>query len=167
MTTRLAPLAFIQPRCIDYPYQSWKIRSNSESTVLLDLVTKRVKLQFLIQDQKVTLVGEPLESLEFLYNKPMLPGSLLYALKKSGINLLPEDQDIEQTDLTLKDYEVEDHALEDVSLAVRGFFLKSNKWSSHMGRDKVSFFLRENLEYDEEFQEDQEKGKSRKKTGKR
>lgn len=72
-------------------------------------------------------------------------------MKKSGINLLPEDQDTERADLTLKDSEVEDHALEDVSLAVRGFFLKSNKWSSHLGTDKVSFFLRENLEYDEEF----------------
>jgi hypothetical protein len=59
-----------------------------------------------------------------------LPGSLLYKLQKSGINLLPEDQDIEEAELTLKDSEAEDRAIEDIALAVRGFFIKSSKWSS-------------------------------------
>ena len=51
-------------------------------------------------------------------------------LQKSGINLLPEDQDIEEAELTLKDSEAEDRAIEDIALAVRGFFIKSSKWSS-------------------------------------
>lgn len=59
-----------------------------------------------------------------------MPGSLLYKLQKSGINLLPEDQDIEEAELTLKDSEAEDRAIEDIALAVRGFFIKSSKWSS-------------------------------------
>lgn len=151
MTTRLAPFAFLQPRCIDFPYLSWKIRSIQPHQALLNINTKRVNLQFLLEDQFVQLIGEPLESLEFLYNKPMLPGSLLHALNKSGINLLPEDVDAEEAELVLKDSEVEDRAIEDISLAIRGFFIKSSKWSSQMSADKVSFYLRENIEYDDEF----------------
>lgn len=105
-------------------------------------------------------MGEPLQDLEFMYNKDFLPGSLLYKLQKSGINLLPEDQDIEEAELTLKDSEAEDRAIEDISLAVRGFFIKSSKWSSQVSDEKVVYYMRENLEYDEEFAEDQEKGKA-------
>ena len=58
----------------------------------------------------------------------------------------------------MKDPDAEDRAIEDIALAVRGFFIKSSKWSSSVGEDKVVYVMRENLEYDEEFAEDQEKG---------
>jgi cancer susceptibility candidate protein 1 len=63
----------------------------------------------------------------------------LHQLYKSGINLLPEDCDIEDNEILLKDSEAEDRAIEDISLAVRGFFVKSSKWSSILPEEKVNF----------------------------
>lgn len=103
------------------------------------------------------LVGEEIPDIAHLYRKDHLAGSLLMKLQKSGINLLPEDTDIEEAELTLKDSEAEDRAIEDIALAVRGFFIKSSKWTSQVSDDKVVYYMRENLEYDLEFAEDQEK----------
>jgi len=44
-------------------------------------------------------IGEENTDLEHLFKKEMLPGSLLYELYKSGINLLPEDSDIEESEI--------------------------------------------------------------------
>lgn len=37
VTVRLAPLAFIQSRCVDFPYISWKIRCTSDNVALCDI----------------------------------------------------------------------------------------------------------------------------------
>jgi hypothetical protein len=68
--------------------------------------------------------------------------------------LLPEDIDIEEAELNLKDSDAEDRAIEDIALAVRSFFIRSSKWSSLVSDEKVVYILRENIEYDEEFAED-------------
>jgi hypothetical protein len=39
----------------------------------------------------------------------------------------------------LKEQEAEDRAIEDISLAVRGFFVKSSRWSSQLGEEKVKY----------------------------
>ncbi len=68
--------------------------------------------------------------------------------------MLPEDTDIEEGEMTLKDSDAEDRAIEDIALAVRSFFIRSSKWSSLVSDEKVVYILRENMEYDEEFAED-------------
>lgn len=54
---------------------------------------------------------------------------------------MPEDCDIEDNEILLKDSEAEDRAIEDISLAVRGFFVKSSKWSSLLPEEKVNIIL--------------------------
>jgi len=37
-------MAMLQSRCMDYPYQDWKLRCIEDELALLDLTTKRIKL---------------------------------------------------------------------------------------------------------------------------
>ena len=53
-TTKFAPMAMLQSRCMDYPYQNWWLRCISEDLCLLDLWTKRIKLTFEITPECVT-----------------------------------------------------------------------------------------------------------------
>ncbi len=75
-------------------------------------------------------IGDESQEISHLIKKDFLPGNLLNELYKAGINLLPEDCDAEESEIQLKDYEAENRAIEDISLAIRGFFIKSSKWSA-------------------------------------
>jgi len=55
-TTKFAPMAMLQSRCMDYPYQNWWLRCIKEDTALLDLWTKRVKLVFEITPLTIKLL---------------------------------------------------------------------------------------------------------------
>lgn len=68
----------LQSRCTDYPYNSWKVRSTSVNTALLDIETKRMKLVFEIGDDYVTLLEREEPELQHLVNKPFPPGYLLH-----------------------------------------------------------------------------------------
>lgn len=55
-TTKFAPMAMLQSRCMDYPYQNWWLRCISDEVALLDLWTKRVHLVFEINALSMKLV---------------------------------------------------------------------------------------------------------------
>lgn len=74
-------------------------------------------------------------------------------MKKMGINLLPVDQDYEAAGVSPKDHDSEEKAICDIAQAVISFFVRSHPTSG----SRVIAKLRENLEYDEVFLEDQEK----------
>ena len=46
VTKKLAPMAYIQPRCTDFPYRSWKIRCVENEVAILDIETLRINLTF-------------------------------------------------------------------------------------------------------------------------
>lgn len=101
VTVRLAPIAFIQTRCIDFPYHSWKMRCINEETAICDIQTRRIRLKFQIKSQFCQLlsIGEECSDLDHILKKDILPGTLLFELYKSGINLLPEDCDVEDSEI--------------------------------------------------------------------
>jgi len=43
-TRKLAPMAYLQSRCTDYPYKKWKLRAIENQKALLTISTKRIKL---------------------------------------------------------------------------------------------------------------------------
>jgi hypothetical protein len=99
--------------------------------------------------------------LQTLYAYHQAENKELKSFEKALINLIESVNEMYFYTLSLlilvADYsstDAEDRAIEDISLAVRGFFIKSSKWSSSVGEDKVVYIMRENLEYDEEFAED-------------
>ena len=77
-TLKFAPMAMLQSRCTDYPYQSWKLRCIDQDVALLDLETKRLKLQFQISALELKLVNCDEEALAHLNDKSgFTPGYLL------------------------------------------------------------------------------------------
>jgi hypothetical protein len=101
-TLRLAPLAFIQERCTDYPYSSWKLRCTEEQKAILDIVGKRETFRFEIGTGYALLKDRNEPELSHIVNKKMQPGTLLYELYKCGINLMPTEKDAEVANITKK-----------------------------------------------------------------
>ena len=93
----------------------------------------------------------------------MTPGYLIQEMAKCGILLMPRNEDAELAGITLKDHRAEERAVNDVGLGVRAFHFRSCKWN--MTRDpenpgvpqeNIVMRIRENLEFDMEFEEDYE-----------
>ena len=78
-TRKFAPIAFLQPKTTDFPYDSWYIRCIEDQVALLSIVTKRIKLDIEIHPLFVKLVdnGEKFEELKHLYDVEFHPGILL------------------------------------------------------------------------------------------
>jgi hypothetical protein len=56
-TRKFAPIAYLQPKTMDFPYDSWSIRSIGDQVGLLSLVTKRgLKIRIEIHPRYVKLV---------------------------------------------------------------------------------------------------------------
>lgn len=161
-TTKFAPMAMLQSRCTDYPYQNWWLRCINEDTALLDLWTKRVKLIFEITPLHLRLIECDIPELKHIVDKAFEPGYLLMELRKCGINLMPRDEDAKLAGSLLKERGAEERAIMDVSNAVRAFHFRRAKWNQGVsgeegiGAAQVLLRMRENLEYDREFLEDYE-----------
>jgi len=154
---RLAPLALVQDRCTDYPYASWELRCVEEQKAILDIKGKRQNLRFEIGPSYVMLKNRTEPELSHIVNKKFAPGVLLKELYRCGINLLPVDQDAEVCNIPTKLLEAELKAINEIGFGVRLFYVKSSKWNMALAQDKILVRMRENLEFDEEFAEDQEK----------
>lgn len=163
-TLKFAPMAMLQSRCTDYPYQSWKLRCIENTTALLDLQTKRLNLCFEISPLQLKLIKCDEPSLAHISNKDgFTPGYLLEELAKCGILLMPRNEDAQLAGIELKDRAAEERAIVDVALGVRAFHFRESKWnqsrdSTNAGvpPENIVMRIRENLEYDAEFEEDYE-----------
>jgi cancer susceptibility candidate protein 1 len=159
-TTKFAPMAMLQSRCMDYPYKNWWLRCVSEDVAILDLWTKRIHLVFEIHPLTIKLIDCDIPEVQHLTNTMYLPGYLLFELQKCGINLLPRDEDAKLAGIELKDRGAEELAILDVSNAVRAFHFRKAQWNQGIAgeegisSEQVLIRLRENLEYDRNFLED-------------
>jgi len=114
-------------------------------------------LRFEVTAGKVFLRNKTEPELEHIVDKPFDPTELLYLLRKSGINLLPVDEDAETCNLPLKAIAAEHKAADDISIAAKSFYIQSSKWNCNMDNNQILVKMRYNPECDEEFLEDQEK----------
>jgi hypothetical protein len=103
-TRKFAPIAMLQSRITDFPYQSWKLRCTEETRALLDLETKRLRLCLEITPIEMKLIDCDEPALAHLTNKEGLnPGYLLQELTKCGILMMPRDEDAALAGIELKD----------------------------------------------------------------
>jgi len=156
-TLQLAPFAYLQSRCSDFPYVSWKLRCIQPDIAVLDIQTKRIKLVFEIGADYCKLIDIKESELQRLANKEMTPGILLKELISSGILLVPNDDDFELAGISPKDKDAEERAIWDVVTSVNAYAFRSAKWNHNPAlKDNIVVKIRENLEYDREFFEDYE-----------
>ena len=116
-----------------------------------------MSLRFEVSAGKVFLRGKTEPELAHIVDKALDPTELLYMLRKSGINLLPSDEDAETCNIPLKSLSAEHKAADDISTAAKTFYVASNKWNGSMDQSQILVKMRYNPECDEEFLEDQEK----------
>lgn len=150
-----APMAMVQSRCTDYPYQDWWFRCVEEDKAILTIWTKRLQLIFEITPLFLTFISTPnieTPELNHLKNKPMTPGYLLCELSKCGIHLLPRDEDAQLGGIEKKDRNAEERAIIDVACSVRAFHYRRCKWNQGesaenpgVGSDTIVLRIRENL----------------------
>jgi cancer susceptibility candidate protein 1 len=131
-TTKLAPMAYVVDRCIDYPYKSWYLRCVGENKALLDLVTKRTTFVFEIVPGQVRLIERTDPELAHITNKPFAPGKILQLLQQSGINLLPCAEDAQLCQMQVKKPAAEERALYDIASSVNGFAFRSSVWNKSL-----------------------------------
>jgi len=124
---KLAPMAFLQSRCSDYPYKKWKLRCIANDKAILDIETKRLTLSFEISSMYVKLIERTDSELKDLTDVELSPGFLLLELSKCGIHLMPVDEDAKLGGIQLKNKQTEELAIGDIVNAVRSFALRSAK----------------------------------------
>jgi len=151
-------MAYQVPKNIDFPYKNFKIRCISDEIAILDVQTRRMNLRFEITSGYVYLRDRKEPELQHFVDEPFEPSDLLFELQRCGINLLPEDEDAALCDIQLKDPAAEQKAIDDISMAVRSFYIECTKWN-HSGfeNNNIVTRLRQNPEFDLEFHENQEK----------
>lgn len=154
---RLAPFAYLQSRCTDYPYVSWKLRCIKPDVALLDIQTKRINLVFEVGADYVKLIEQKEPELKDLVDKEFSPGMLLKYLSRCGIHLLPKDKDFKLAGIEAKDHDAEERAIWDIVSSVSAYSFRSAKWNKNPKlNENIVIKIRENLEYDREFYEDYE-----------
>jgi hypothetical protein len=63
-TSCFAPMALLQSRCTDYPYQNWWLRCISPDVAILTIWTKRIQLNFEIGALYIKLLSKDLNATE-------------------------------------------------------------------------------------------------------
>jgi len=142
-TYRLAPVCYMQSRCLDYPYKSWKLRSVSDNDkAYLDIEGKRLTFKFEIGSGFIKLLKMPEKEFAHLYDKDFEPAQLLYELYRCGVNLLPVDEDAEQCGIQVKVPDAEDRAINEVSLGCRAFYFKNSRWATQLPKGRSIITIR-------------------------
>jgi hypothetical protein len=119
--TKFAPVAYLQAKTTDYPYDSWYLRSTGDARALLTIKTKRVTLNIEIQPLYVRLIEAKEPQLAELNDQLMHPGMLLMELSRRGIHLMPTDEDAERGGIHLKDKVAEERAICDIAQTLKAF----------------------------------------------
>ena len=114
-TRKFAPIAYLQSKTCDFPYDSWYLRCIASQVALLSIKTKRIEVNIEIHPLFVKLVDMPQPEFGHLVNKEFHVGMLLMELSKSGLHMLPEDDDAARGGIHLKDKGTEERAIMDIA----------------------------------------------------
>lgn len=156
-TRRLVPLAVLMPKITYYPYTYWYLRAVSNEKVLLQLQSPRMTFDFEITPGKLEYKDKTgAEELKHFVGKVLPPGELLLEMQKSGLHLLPEDRDCIDAGIKQKSIDAEEQAIFDISMTIHTFAFRSSKWNKSAPETMVLAIIRENLEFDEFFAEDED-----------
>ena len=126
----MLPHALITERCLDYPYNGWKLRCVKPEKAILDIITKRLNIRIEIGSGFVILRDRPEKEFSSFVNKKLSPSQLLKNLLICGVNLLPVIEDADTANICRKSVESEEHAINDISIWIKAFYVKSSRWST-------------------------------------
>jgi len=156
---RLATYAVTQDKWLDLPYKWWNFRPVSDTQVAFSIQAARFEMQFMIDENGLSLRGPDLPELQHLIRSEavddegtalpviMSPARLLHKLRDCGINLMPDDNDIEHLPgYQLKSFETEARAFSDLSEIALAFDVTSSKHNKKLEADRALVRIRENFQ---------------------
>jgi cancer susceptibility candidate protein 1 len=120
-TRKFGSIAYLQPKTLDLPFDSWYLRCVGQEKALLTIKTKRINVNFEIGPLYVKIVEMEQPELKHLLNKEFHAGILLFELQKCGINMIPEDEDAKRGGIHLKDKGAEERAILDIAQTLKVF----------------------------------------------
>jgi hypothetical protein len=162
---QLKPFAMIQFRALDFPYRSWSIRPISHEAVMLRLRGSRFTVELELKNGKAALREPRFEVLQDqgLQDTFLPPGVLLMRLARTGLNIMPNDDDSKFTRKPLRAPGLEPYLHEQISMVAHCFEIKGSPFNCARPSHQTLFCVRINNQLDEvligdiEAKEEQEK----------
>ncbi|KAJ8598176.1 hypothetical protein CTAYLR_007365 [Chrysophaeum taylorii] len=150
--TRSGVLAVVQPRTLDLPYVSWALEASASDApsevetaqCRLTLVTPRFRLVVEVGAGGACRLVAPRDvpDLRDLLDYDLSPGRLVWALRRSGINVSPEETDSKASH-SVKAASLELKLCSEVASLAAGFDFKNCPPELTMTPDRVAVHVRE------------------------
>jgi hypothetical protein len=135
--SKQGPIAYVQPRCFDFPFKSFELRSRNREEVLLTLVGQRETFEFKITSGHVYLLDHPEPELAHFLTEGYEPLTFLHEMARVGILLVPVDEDAATACIPPKDPRAQQKALQDISYLVSSFYIRASPFNSRLGPERT------------------------------
>lgn len=149
-TINFGPLACIQDKHINMPFQSWELRPLGSNHTKLTVVSAILEVEIEIKDAlccfHLTAESDPKPGLDSIMNKWMTPPNLIKAMRSAGVNLFPERDSHKYVSITEKDENVEAAVYEQMSLTASNFAYSWSKWNCEASQEKIVILGAEKLD---------------------
>lgn len=155
--SKQGPIAYVQPRCFDFPYKSFELRSKNEQEVLLTLVGQRETFDFRIVSGHVYLLNNTEPELAPFVSEGYEPMRFLQELARVGVLMTPVSEDAVTAAIASKDFRAQEKAVLDIAYLVGSFYIRACPFNHKLGFERTFAKVRENPDNDPVFYEDQEK----------
>lgn len=150
-------------RSMFLPYKSWFLRclpkqlKNGEVkwTSIIDVETPRGLFKLSTTGDKTTLIENKYEELAHLADRPMRFNELMAELRLTSALIVPLDEDLEDLKFERKDFDAQDRANMDLTMACRKFAFKNHPWAQKVGKDCILVKVKLNVENDMYFFDDE------------
>ncbi|XP_022108639.1 axonemal 84 kDa protein-like isoform X2 [Acanthaster planci] len=140
-TINFGPLACLQDKHINMPFQSWELRpiavNHARFTVMAAIIEAEIEIKGSLCCFRQTPDSEIKPELNDLKEKWMTPKELIKAMKTVGVNLFPEDDSKKYVSIVEKTTVIEDAIYHQMALCASHFAFAWSKWNSEVGAEKV------------------------------
>jgi hypothetical protein len=165
-TLQLMPMAVVQPRFRDLPFQHWSVTPVSALSaglvpgsgggapaVTVSVRTPRATVSVLVTSEGCRLTGPDVKALHGLRQCTLGPGELLRRLRMAGINILPIDEDAkllgDDERVTVREAGMEKALHGDIAALCTTFAFECSKWNMLQPADSAVLRARECMDPDE------------------
>ncbi|XP_072171689.1 dynein axonemal intermediate chain 7 homolog [Diadema setosum] len=148
-TIKFGPLACIQDKHINMPFQSWELYPLGVNHTRLTIIAAILEVEIEIKDHlccfRQTGENEPKPELASITEKWLEPKVLIETMKAAGVNLFPEIDSKKYVSVSEKDEQTEAAAYDQMALSASYFAYSWSKWNAETPPDKVIMLGAEKL----------------------
>ncbi|XP_033645695.1 protein CASC1-like isoform X2 [Asterias rubens] len=140
-TINFGPLACLQDKHINMPFQSWELRplalNHVRFTVMAAIIEAEIEVKGSLCCFRQTSDSDVKPELNNLKDKWMTLKQLMKAMIKAGVNLFPDEDSKKYVSINEKNTVIEDSMYHQMALSASHFAFSWSKMNSEGGADKV------------------------------